>query len=127
MRHALTVPDWLSVKHPELGIKTMEQLKARYTSGECIVCGKAAKRGWALCRWHKGAFHRWQRRVEKERTHAFIVVITETNVMMDARANGFTPKYHDLICDALGDYSASLRSEWGVTALLPFTIEVTGE
>lgn len=125
MRNALTVADWLSQKYPKLEIRTIEQLKEKRTSGECPICLRPSGK-YALCRWHRGAFHRWQREVENERTHAFIVVLTETNLMMDARAEGFKPKYSDVICDALGAYSESLRNEWDLTALFPFTIEVSG-
>ena len=127
MRNALTVADWLSQKYPELEIRTVEQLREKHTKGECIVCQRdIPNKAYALCRWHRGAYHRWQRKVENKRTHAFIVVLTETNLMMDARAEGFKPKYSDIICDALGEYSESLRNEWDLTALLPFTIEVRG-
>lgn len=30
---------------------------------KCVVCGRKTKAGYTLCQWHKGAFHRAEKKL----------------------------------------------------------------
>lgn len=54
-----TVWAWMGIPK-----RTFEGLKS---PGTCIICGRGAKPESNLCRWHKGAFHRWLNKIRNER------------------------------------------------------------